>query len=214
MTAPLSAREAYRDWAAIYDSDENRTRDLDALVLRAAPLALDGAHVIEIGAGTGKNTVWLAGRAARVTALDLSCEMLDRARARGLGDHVAFHEQDIARPWPVADGAADFVIGNLVLEHVPELAPVLDEAARVLRPGGTLYLSELHPYRQLRGSQARFDQGGTERRVEAYVRSVSDFVGAALAAGFTLAGMTEAIEEGRTPSAQTPPRLLVLRFTR
>lgn len=203
---PLSVRAGYDRWAASYDSDVNRTRDLDAEVLRAAGLPLAGATVIEFGAGTGKNTDYLAAHAARLTAFDLSPAMLDRARARVTAPHVTFVEHDITRPWPVPMGAADLVIGNLVLEHIARLAPVLAEARRALRMGGELYLCELHPYRQWRGAGARTG----EARVEAYVHAVSDYLNTALAYGFRLTFMAEPVEAEAAPGAL--PRLLQMRF--
>lgn len=211
----IPARIAYRDWAAVYDSNENRTRDLDATCLIAADLPLAGATVVEFGAGTGKNTAHLARQATRVTAMDLSPDMLARAHKRGLGDHVRFIEHDITSPWPVEPASADLVVGNLVLEHVRDLAPVLVEAAKALRPGGRLYLSELHPFRQLRGSQARFDRAdGSAARVEAYYHGVSEYLAAAQAAGLALLSLDEPIEDGATIGAETPPRLLVLQFVK
>lgn len=155
MSQPIPTRDAYEHWARTYDTAENRTRDLDALVLRGTELPLSGARVIEFGAGTGKNTEYLAENAASVLALDFSPAMLERARARGLGEHVTFAEQDITQPWPAGDASADLVVGNLVLEHVEDLSPVYAEIGRVLKPGGILFISELHPDRQARGSQAR-----------------------------------------------------------
>ncbi len=214
MTEPIPTRDAYSEWAKIYDSNENRTRDLDALVLRTTELPLDGAAVIELGAGTGKNTEYLASRAASVLALDLSPAMLERARARALGDHVSFAEHDITRPWPCADAVADLVVGNLVLEHVDDLAPVYAEIGRALKPGGLLFISELHPDRQMRGSRAQFERNGKATLVEAYVHSVSDYVAGAEAAGLVLTGLNEAIEAGAEVDEDTPPRLLALTFSK
>jgi SAM-dependent methyltransferase len=213
MTHPVPVRQAYAGWAESYDTDANATRDLDAALLRRAALPLDGAEVVEFGAGTGKNTAYLAARAASVIALDLSEAMLERARRRGLGDHVRFVTHDVTRPWPLAAGAADLVIGNLVLEHVADFRPVFAEARRVLRPGGLLYVAELHPYRQLRGAGARFRGAAGEVRVEAYVHAVSDYVSAALAAGLALTGMAQVGDEDRPAGAEPAlPRLLQLSF--
>jgi len=214
MTEPIPTRDAYSEWAKVYDSNENRTRDLDAVVLRTTELPLDGADVIELGAGTGKNTEYLASRAASVLALDLSPAMLERARARGLGDHVRFTEHDITRPWPCADAVADLVVGNLVLEHVDDLAPVYAEIGRALKPGGLLFICELHPDRQMRGSRAQFERNGKAAFVEAYVHSVSDYVAGAEAAGLVLTGLNEAIEAGAEVDEDTPPRLLALTFSK
>ena len=50
---------AYDRWSVQYDNDSNFTRDLDAQVLRNAPIQLGGRNVLELGCGTGKTTVWL-----------------------------------------------------------------------------------------------------------------------------------------------------------
>lgn len=213
MTDPISARVAYDAWAADYDNDNNTTRDLDAVLLRAAALPLRGTSVVEFGAGTGKNTAYLASEARNVIALDFSPGMLERARQRCPDPHVQFVEHDLRQPWPIPSGEADLVVGNLVLEHLSELTTVFTEARRVLRPGGLLYVCELHPFRQLRGSRARFHAGDGEQGVEAYVHLTSDYVQAAFAAGLHLISMAEPHELGRVPDGALP-RLLQLTFRR
>lgn len=218
MTDPLPPRAGYDAWAATYDTQPNATRDLDAAVLRQAGLPLAGAVVIELGAGTGKNTAWLAAQARDVLALDLSPAMLARARERVRAANARFAPHDITRPWPAADASADLALGNLVLEHVADLRPVMAEAARVLRPGGLLFLSELHPYRQLEGAQARFRVGEGEAvaLIEAHRHSVSSYVNTALDAGFDLVRLGEWQESPDGPIAATTglPRLLTILFRR
>jgi ubiquinone/menaquinone biosynthesis C-methylase UbiE len=51
---------AYEGWAATYDQMTNPPRDLDAEVLRKIMEGRVGGRVLELGCGTGKNTVWLA----------------------------------------------------------------------------------------------------------------------------------------------------------
>ena len=210
---------AYDRWSLSYDADANATRDLDAEILRRAALPLAGAHVLELGCGTGKNTRWLARQAASVVALDFSPGMLSRARA-SLASDTAPHEpradvrfvvHDITQPWPAEDASVDVVVGNLVLEHIADLTPVYSNAARVLRALGTLYLCELHPYRQLRGGQAHFtDASGETTHVQAYTHSVSEYVNGGIAAGLTLLRLGEWLEEGAAPDAA--PRLLSVTF--
>ena len=210
---PTAIAHAYDRWAGTYDDDRNATRDLDAEVLRAAPLALDDADVLEVGCGTGKNTVWVASRARSVTALDFSPGMLARARERVAAPHVRFVEHDVRQPWPAGDASVDIVVGNLVLEHVDDLAPVYREAARVLRPGGRLLLCELHPERQRRGGQAHFvDPTGATVHVPAHRHTVSEYVNGGLDAGLRLQHLGEWLERDAAPDA--PPRLLSVRFTK
>jgi len=213
MTRLIPTRQAYEAWAEDYDRDDNATRDLDALRLRADPPPLAGAQLIEIGAGTGKNTVYYAEHAARVTAMDMSAAMLDRARAKLAGAPVDLVEHDIRTPWPVETASADGVAAHLVLEHVEHLGPVFGEAARVLRPGGWLYVSEFHPFRQLRGGRARFEQASGPSEVEAYIHLHGDFFAAGQAHGFALEAMGEWLED-RPDAATTPPRLLTMFWRR
>jgi SAM-dependent methyltransferase len=216
MSDSISVRAAYDKWAAIYDSDENATRDLDAAVLQSARLPLDDAAVIELGAGTGKNTAYHAARARRVIAFDLSPAMLDRARSRALGDHVSFIEHDITRPWPVADGEAGIVVGNLVLEHIADLRPIFAEARRALTSQGVMFLCELHPYRQLLGAQAQFQDRGRSARVEAYPHTVSEYLNTAFDQGLELSRLGEHVEPavGSDRPTDVPPRLLSMLFHR
>ncbi len=169
--------------------------------------------VLELGCGTGKNTAWLAEVANSVHAFDFSEGMLARARARVPVEHVRFQRLDLARtPWPVAEGAADLATFNLVLEHLETLGPVFVEAARCLAPGGVLYVSELHPFRQYEGTQARFeDEAGNEVKVVAYTHHVSEFVEAGQQAGLRLVRLNEWWHE---EDAGRPPRLLTLEFVR
>ena len=202
--------DAYDRWSASYDLDANPTRDLDASVLRQVPLELAEKRVLELGCGTGKNTEWLAAKARSVTALDFSHGMLARARERLTSSNVRFAWHDIREPLPVEDGSVDVVVGNLVLEHVDDLAPVFAEAARVLTSGGQFFFCELHPYRQLRGGQAHFADAanGESVVVTAYRHTTSEFVTGVIAAGFKVLALGEWSDAGAGIDA--PPRLLSL----
>lgn len=200
----IPVRDAYAAWAASYDSDVNATRDMDARALIAANLPLSGARVIEAGCGTGKNTAYLAAHAASVLALDFSPAMLEVARAKVTSAHVRFAEHDITQVWPAQGGWADLVVSNLVLEHVADIAPVFAQIARVLAPGGTAYLAELHPWRQLAGSQARFESEAGTQLVEAFAHSMADYINGALAAGLSIVRLDE------HGDADGRPRLLAL----
>lgn len=200
---------AYDVWAQTYDDMANATRDLDGLVLRDS-LDVRGLDVVEIGAGTGKNTTWLAQHAKAVVAVDFSAGMLTKARERVTSTNTRFVEHDIRDIWPIADASADVVTFNLVLEHIEHLAPVFAEVARVLRPGGIVHVCELHPYRQLQGGQAQFvADDGQAVRVNAWRHDVADYVNAAIGAGLTVRELREVRDEGGGV-----PRLLVVRASR
>src|SRR6185436_14705264 len=96
---------AYNDWAETYDTDQNRTRDLAAEVLRKTTIDFGGRRVIEVGCGTGRNTEWLAervGEAGEIVGLDFSEQMLAKARRRVTKPRVRFVQHDARIKWPLA----------------------------------------------------------------------------------------------------------------
>src|SRR6185369_5098060 len=99
--------------------------------------------VVDVGCGDGSLVRHLARRGAHVVGAEVGAEPLARARAH---DPVADerYEQAGAQALPLADGAADVVVFANSLHHVPGdlLDTALAEAARVLRPGGLLYVQE------------------------------------------------------------------------
>jgi malonyl-CoA O-methyltransferase len=212
--AQTSVQSAYDNWAESYDTDANATRDLNAAVLRRQPFGLEGRDVLEFGCGTGLNTAWLAQRSRRLIAMDLSAAMLERAGARVKLPHVGFVRHDITQPWPLAACAFDLVVGNLVLEHVADLGPVFRQAYRVLNSRGTLYLCELHPFRQLSGAGAQFvhPETGERIRVPCFVHDVSEYVNVGLATGFGVQHVGEWRDDEK--ACNSIPRLLSVQFSR
>jgi ubiquinone/menaquinone biosynthesis C-methylase UbiE len=213
MTQRLTGSDiagAYDRWAAAYDSDVNATRDLDAMIVRRFAPDPNGLEVLELGCGTGKNTVWLAERARRVTAMDFSAGMLEVARTR-VPSAVQLLQHDVRHPWPLAAASVDVVIGDLVLEHVEAVDFVFAEAARVMRPGGRVFFCELHPFRQVRGGQAHFTDPSTGRSVyvEAFAHSVSEYLMGGVAAGLVLEGVGEWLSDDDSGG---PPRLFSVLF--
>ncbi len=55
----MQTRDAYNNWSGTYDIVENKTRDLEAKAIRSILKEVQVDHILEIGCGTGKNTVWL-----------------------------------------------------------------------------------------------------------------------------------------------------------
>lgn len=213
MPSTSDVAKSYDRWAAVYDADKNATRDLDALVVQRSGLHVNGKDVLELGSGTGKNTIWLAAHARQVTALDFSLGMIARAHERvGGTSNVKFIQHDVTEPFPMASASVDLVIANLILEHVHDLEPVFFETARVLRPGGQFFFCELHPYRQLTGGHAQFTDPKTGETVvlTAHIHSISEYVNGAIRVGFSVREVAEALEDGATP--ETPPRLISMLF--
>ncbi|HET9494181.1 MAG TPA: class I SAM-dependent methyltransferase [Chloroflexia bacterium] len=112
-----------------------------AYLLRHLPRRIDSA--LEIGCGTGEFSRLLARRARRVTALDLSPEMVRVARERSANypgiDYIAAD----ATTWDISPNTYDCAASIATLHHLP-LEPTLTRMRDALRPGGTLLVLDLH----------------------------------------------------------------------
>lgn len=203
----MDVQHAYDRWSDQYDTNANRTRDLEAVGLRALLEHVPFQRCLEIGCGTGKNTAWLVERAAHITAVDLSPGMLAKARAKITSERVRFVQADILQPWHFAEGPYDLATFSLVLEHIAQLAPVIAGAARVLRPGGHVYIGELHPFKQYTGTKARFTSEAGTQVVDCHDHHLSDFTAAAHAAGLDIVDVCELFDDG---DRTTAPRILQL----
>lgn len=198
----MSIQNAYNNWSDIYDTNENRTRDLDAQILRETFAGQRFDSILETGCGTGKNTEFLAQIGTHVHALDFSEGMVLKAREKVMAENVRFEMADLTVRWPCEDSAFDLIVCSLVLEHMEELSHFFAEAARTLRPGGKLFIDELHPFKQYGGTKARYEQAGQTVEVEAYVHHVSEFIQAGQANDLRLETFREcwhSNDEGKPP---------------
>jgi len=205
----MNNQKAYNSWAAIYDNNQNKTRDLDAVITPKVLSNYSFENVLEIGCGTGKNTLWLVKQAKEVWAMDFSKEMLAKLKSK-LGNYpLNLYETDIQKPWPIPNQQVDLAITNLVLEHIQDLNFIFEEVARVLQVGGLFFVSELHPIKQYLGSKARFEEGGETQVLDCYVHHISDYLESAKLAGFECLDLQEWFDDN---DKINPPRLVSFVF--
>ncbi len=207
----MDVKEAYNEWAGQYDSNQNKTRDLEAMALRALLETIAFKTCLEIGCGTGKNTGYLASRATEVLAIDFSDEMLARARNKIVNQNLRFRKADITRPWDFAGRQFDLISFSLVLEHIEDLDHIFREAARKTTPGGYVYLGELHPFKQYLGTKARFETDIGTHVVTCFDHHLSDFTQAAIMNGFSIVRVSEFFDNDNRSGI---PRILALLFTK
>jgi ubiquinone/menaquinone biosynthesis C-methylase UbiE/DNA-binding transcriptional ArsR family regulator len=115
--------------------------------LHALPGLLPAEWTVgDLGCGTGVLAAALGPHVAKVIGVDGSDEMLDAARARVAGLPNVDLRRGPLESLPIDDASLDAVTLVLVLHHVPAPAAALDEAARVLRPGGRLLVVDMAPH--------------------------------------------------------------------
>lgn len=107
-----------------------------------------GEKVLDIGSGAGMDSVIAArvvGDVGEVVGIDMTPEMLDRARntADECGVTNVEFRHGLAESLPIPDGWADMVISNGVLNLVPDKVAAFREIVRVLRPGGRIQIADI-----------------------------------------------------------------------
>lgn len=175
-TRPLTTAEGYDAWSRHYDEPNDLVEAEQSVVWQMLDELPPGA-ALDAACGTGRHAAYLASRGHAVIGVDISPGMLAVATAKvPAGD---FRQGDLHQ-LPVPDQHVDLVVCALALTHVPKLAPVLAEFARVLRPGGHLVISD-----------SRMDYpvvealpGGGYGYMPHYYRITSEYLTAALPLGF------------------------------
>ena len=203
----MNVRQAYNIWAEQYDTNNNKTRDLEALALRKTLADLEFNSCLEIGCGTGKNTEWLVTKSKEITAVDLSEEMIARAKEKISSGKVSFLQADITKNWSLGVRRFDLVTFSLVLEHIENLESIFKEVANVTIDGGHVYIGELHPFKQYSGSKARFDTSEGQKVVTCFDHNISDFIQSAKKFGFEIEDINEYFDDDNHKSI---PRILTI----
>lgn len=146
--------KVYRRWAPVYDATFGRIVEAG---VKQATKRLNQFHgrLLEVGVGTGLALPHY-GPHLRVTGIDLSRDMLERARKRvaksGKGNIEALLEMD-ATAMAFEDASFDLAAAMYVVTVVPDPASVMHELARVLKPGGRLIVvSHFSVEKGLRGA--------------------------------------------------------------
>ena len=205
----MDNQQSYNLWAGSYDSAINKTRDLEASAMRTALGGVSYKNVLEIGCGTGKNTVWLAKNALKITGADFSGEMLEQAKTKITAKNVQFLPMDVREAWPFPENHFDLITCSLMLEHIMDIAFVFQQAQKVLLAEGQFYIGELHPFKQYEGSKARFETENGTQVLECFTHHVSDFFKAATDNLFQVIETNEWFDED---NRSLVPRILAMKF--
>jgi SAM-dependent methyltransferase len=185
----VDAVTGYGSWAATYDVLPNPLIALEEPVVQRLLADAPPGRALDAACGTGRHTAFLAARGHRVAGVDTSPAMLARARPRVPGATLAVASLTAL---PVPGASVDVAVCALALMHLPDLRPAIAELARVVRPGGRLVLSDLHPTTLTLGGGAFFQAAdGGYGRVSGWVHRHEDYVAALTASGFEIRACVE-----------------------
>ena len=189
----LSVQEGYTAWAAFYDESTLKELMDYRLLSRIQAVAWEQLEAAaDLACGTGRIGAWLKERGVRfLDGVDLTEAMLEQARAKDI--YRSLWLADL-RQTPLKAHSYDLVSVGLADEHLPDLVPLYQEAARLARPEGYLVLVGYHPFFQLSGVPTTFERSTGERTtIQGYVHLFSEHVQAASECGWLLQDMQESL---------------------
>lgn len=191
-TVPVSSEEVERakmgDWAIVLTPRKTVPADWFPQLV--------GARTLCLASGGGQQSPIMAAAGARVYVLDNSPEQLaqDRLVAERDGLEITCMEGDMRDLSPFADESIDFVVHPVSNIFVPEVLPIWQEVARVLRPGGSLIAGFTHPFIYLFDLKSQ-KQG---KFVVSYPLPYSDLTSISVEERETLIGLDEPLEWSHT----------------
>lgn len=192
-------RHVFDLWAQVYDTQSNPLLMLEERSTMPLLPPLSGGDLLDIGCGTGR---WLTRleklNPASLIGTDSSPRMLERARAK---IHPTTKlELNECSTFPAEDASKTFVLASFVLSYLNDLDGFAGECARILRPGGWVLLSDMHPVTAAKRCWTRsFRVEGEKFEIAVPSRSVEEIVSAFQRQGFELRVLLE-------PSFEEPER--------
>lgn len=212
--------QLYDEWAKVYDSDGNVLQQLDSLAFHDTVIPLlnqtkTPLNILELGCGTGRNTVLLKQHApagSTIYATDISQNMMEEAKRKIAGlpsdDGSEGSTSGVNVKWALLDlqtqqkelkafvaggkeeleeaDRPDVVISTLVLEHV-ELDAFFSVVGSMVKPGGWAWVTDMHP--EMGQSRAAFyKQDGTKIIGVSFMHAVEDKIRVAKEYGLELVG--------------------------
>jgi ubiquinone/menaquinone biosynthesis C-methylase UbiE len=204
----MNIKNAYNQWASQYDTNANKTRDLEAVAFRNTLNNIPFSNTLEIGCGTGKNTEWLVTKSTQVVSIDFSEEMLAKAKHKITAANVQFVQANIINDWAFGNHF-NLVSFSLVLEHIENLDSIFAKTNDALKNGGYIYIGELHPFKQYNGTKARFETTEGTTVLKCYNHHISEFLNASKKYNFNLIELNEHFDDDNKNEI---PRILTLVF--
>jgi SAM-dependent methyltransferase len=210
LAAPVDApeydlTEGYALWSETYDQPL-RLFPIEHPVMRRLLDPLPASLVLDAGCGTGRYSAYLAARGHRCIGVDRSSAMLAKARAKL--PESDFREGDL-EALPLAPASVDAAVCALALVHLRAVGKAVAELARVVRPGGRVIISDVHPLLVLIGWQAQFrTAGGGTGFMRLHPHLPSEYCQACAAAGLRVRGCHEPLltpEAAVTAAAERLP---------
>ena len=187
-----ATKEGYDRWAPSYD-DRDPSTWLDEPFLLTHLQPFPGCRILDVGCGTGRYIRQLAPSAYRIIAIDLSRNMLARARQQTGGRTDVCLVQASGSLLPFQPGSFDRLMSGLVIDHMASVQGLISEMSAVLTIQGRAVLAAIHPEMQrLTGRDIDIRSRDTEAiHIPGHIHEVDQLLAAARDAAMTVVAMDE-----------------------
>jgi len=182
----IEPRKAYDIWADAYDSqDDNLVFIMESEILDTLLDEIDLTEkvILDYGCGTGRN--WeriLSYNVEKIIGCDISPNMLEKIKNKYQGYETYFIKKH--SPLPLEDEAIDIIFSTLVIAQINNINNLFSEWNRLLRPGGLILLTDLHPEILSAGGKRTFEKDGRTYNIKNYIHSIEKIK--MICAGFNL----------------------------
>lgn len=167
--------EGYNLWAPAYDAQpDNLMLALDEALFAdlIAPLNLTDKTIVDVGCGTGRHWAKLmVQNPAGIVGYDVSEGMLAMLQ-RKFPTATTYLLGDEGLLVHTPDQSCDMVISTLTMAHIPDAAAALQEWYRVLKPGGSVIITDYHPTALARGANRSFAHQGKTVHIKNHVHTI------------------------------------------
>jgi malonyl-CoA O-methyltransferase len=171
----LTALEGYNLWASTYNNESNPIKNLsDNLVEKFLPDLTDKV-VLDAGCGTGKFCrLAEKNKASKIVGIDLSPAMIKEALVNCRSAEFICSEISTA---PITESHYDVIICALVLGHIADLNAALGNLLQGLKCGGSIIITDFHPFLTLARSKRTFKDksSGKTYEVQHYLHMFTDY---------------------------------------
>lgn len=151
--AEYNVSDGYEAWSKIYDNIPNLLIQVEEPEVKSLLKEFKKGKAIDVACGTGRFSEILSSLGHEVTGVDSSPHMLKLAKAKV--PKAKFIQARLEK-LPIESESVDLAICALALTHLSTLSKSLGELNRVIRKGGSIILSDIHPFFVIVGGQAEF----------------------------------------------------------
>jgi SAM-dependent methyltransferase len=185
----------YAEWADTYDATVTAGLDQPLLDSLTSVNWRQVRKAADLGCGTGRTGVWLKNRGVKtIHGVDLTQQVLDIAASKQAYEQL--HLADVSST-PLPSGAYDLCTLVLADEHLPELEPVYQEAARLLGAVGYFVLIGYHPFFLMQGMPTHYHRpNGDAVTIRSYVHLFSEHFDAGNTSKLQLRDFRECVIDG------------------